>query len=94
MDKTDDYEIDLEVPFQSHRIAEIAYDVLRVDKEPARSGVTKVLRVEEDKLIAHFSATLPKQLRVAVTGFFEKLQLISETIELLGPPLSNEYNYY
>lgn len=33
----------LSVPFLTAREAEVVYQVLRVDKEPARSGVTKKL---------------------------------------------------
>ncbi|XP_018570277.1 uncharacterized protein LOC108910214 [Anoplophora glabripennis] len=86
--------INIEIPFQSNRIAEIAYDVLRVDKEPKRSGVTKNLSVKENILAVKFSTSLARQLRVAVNGFFEKLDLISETIEAFGPPVSNSYSHY
>lgn len=88
------YKIEIEIPFETKRIAEIAYDVLKVDKEPKRSEVTKILQVKDTILIAKFSAKLAKQLRVALTGFFEKLDLISGTIEMLGPPVSEEYKHY
>lgn len=86
--------IDIEIPFQNSRIAEIAYDVLRVDKEPKRSGVTKDLSVKENILAVKFSAHLARQLRVAINGFFEKLDLITETVEAFGPPVSKTYNHY
>lgn len=41
----------LEIPLPTKRLAEIAYDVLKVDIEPKRSLVTKVLSVYENFLI-------------------------------------------
>jgi len=41
---------DLSVPFPSSREAEIAYQVLRVDKEPLRSEVTKKLTLNDNLL--------------------------------------------
>lgn len=41
-----------------------------------------------------FSAQLARQLRVAVNGFLEKLDLISQTIEAFGPPVSDSYDHY
>ncbi|KAG5879241.1 hypothetical protein JTB14_017095 [Gonioctena quinquepunctata] len=86
--------IDVELPFQNERIAQIVYDVLKIDKEPKRSEVTKVLCTRGNILVAHFTANFARQLRVAVNGFFEKIDLISGTIELLGPPVSNTYSHY
>lgn len=41
------------MPFPSARLAEIAYQVLRVDAEPKRSGVTKELQVKNTILEAY-----------------------------------------
>lgn len=38
------------MPFPSAREAEIAYQVLRVDKEPSRGGVTKKLTLNNNLL--------------------------------------------
>lgn len=46
------YFSDLRIPFPTRRHAEIAYDVLRIDPEPKRSGVTKKLQLESNDLIA------------------------------------------
>ncbi|KAJ8920958.1 hypothetical protein NQ315_015752 [Exocentrus adspersus] len=86
--------INIEIPFPDKRTARIAYDVLRVDKEPKRSGVVKNLSVNETVLEAEFSALLARQLRVAINGFFDKLDLIAETIEAIGPPVSDSYSHY
>ncbi|XP_076256846.1 threonyl-carbamoyl synthesis 6 isoform X1 [Rhynchophorus ferrugineus] len=89
--------IDLELPFGSKRIAEIVFDVLRVDEEPRRSGVCKKLTLE-DTLIKvfyrNFSASLTRQLRTALNNFFEKVDLITETIEVIGLPKTESYSYY
>jgi len=41
---------EMSVPFPSAREAEVAYQVLRVDKEPSRSGVTKNLTLNNNIL--------------------------------------------
>lgn len=42
----------LSVPFPSGREAEVAYQVLRVDKEPSRGEVTKQLKLNNNILEA------------------------------------------
>lgn len=41
---------DLSIPFPSEREADVAYQTLRVDAEPSRSGVTKTLTLESNTL--------------------------------------------
>lgn len=41
---------DLSIPFPTYREADIAFQTLRVDAEPSRSGVTKSLSVESNIL--------------------------------------------
>lgn len=43
-------EVTIETEFPSSRVAQIVYDVLRVDKEPKRSQVTKEFTLDENKL--------------------------------------------
>ncbi|KAG8238053.1 hypothetical protein J437_LFUL018014 [Ladona fulva] len=74
----------MNIPFPSTRDAAIAYDVLRVDAEPKRSGVTKTLIVENNSLKVTFSSKGAKQLRVAVHSFVDYLVLISETMAEFG----------
>lgn len=40
----------IKIPFPSNRQAEIAYNVLRIDAEPKRSAVSKVLKLDENIL--------------------------------------------
>lgn len=41
-----------------------------------------------------FHALLAKQLRVAINGFLEKVDLVLETIQQFGPPRSKIYEHY
>jgi len=95
MGDTDErHSVNIDIPFPTSRLAEIAYEVLRVDTEPKRSGVTKGLALKENILHVKFTAALAKQLRVAVNGFFENIVLITQTIEFAGPPVSDSYSHY
>ena len=73
--------VELTVPFPSVRHAKIAYNSLRVDKEPKRGGCSKELSLEGNKLVVHFKAKEARFLRVAVNSFLEFLTLVTETIE-------------
>jgi len=73
--------VELNVPFPSVRHAKIAYDSLRIDKEPKRGGCSKELSLESNKLVVHFKAKEARFLRVAVNSFLEFLTLVTETIE-------------
>jgi len=86
--------VNIDIPFPTPRLAEIAHEVLRVDAEPKRSGVKKELSFKENILHVKFSAELARQLRVAVNGFFENIILITQTIEFAGPAVSNSYSHY
>lgn len=41
-----------------------------------------------------FTASLAKQLRVALTNFFESVSLIADTAEFAGDPVSEKYDYF
>lgn len=41
-----------------------------------------------------FTAELAKQLRVAVTNFFENISLIADTAEFAGDPVGEKYDYF
>jgi tRNA threonylcarbamoyladenosine modification (KEOPS) complex Pcc1 subunit len=92
--KTLTVDSDIEIPFPTKRLAEIAYHVLRVDTEPKRSGVKKEISFDDNILKVQFSAQLARQLRVAINGFFENINLIAETIEFVGEPVSSEYSHF
>ena len=79
-------EMTLAVPFPTPREAEIAYNSLMVDPEPARSLVTKHLVVNGPNLTARFTASNARGLRVSVNSFLEHLVLVTDTIDQFGPP--------
>ncbi|XP_053970983.1 uncharacterized protein LOC128888664 [Hylaeus anthracinus] len=85
--------VNLSIPFPSAREAEIIYQVLRVDKEPSRSGVSKDLTLNNNILQVLFSGAEARKVRVALTSFFDSLILVTETIQQFGPPAPT-YNYY
>ncbi|EZA62340.1 hypothetical protein DMN91_011134 [Ooceraea biroi] len=85
--------VDLSVPFPSSREAEVAYQVLRVDKEPSRGGVTKKLALNNNLLEVSFSGNEARKVRVGLTSFFNSLQLVIETIRQFGPP-EPTYNHH
>ncbi|XP_065721514.2 uncharacterized protein Tcs6 [Drosophila suzukii] len=74
----------IRVPFETPRLAEIAYRVLSVDQEPRRNFVQKTLSLDGDVLVVHFQADQVKSLRTAITSFFESLLLCQDTIKQFG----------
>ncbi|KAJ8046835.1 EKC/KEOPS complex subunit LAGE3 [Holothuria leucospilota] len=78
---------EMKIPFPSDREAEIAYNSLRVDKEPRKSQITKELNLDGNVLLVNFTATEARFLRVAVGSFFDLLNLVVKTMEEFGPPL-------
>ncbi|XP_020810936.1 EKC/KEOPS complex subunit PCC1 [Drosophila serrata] len=71
----------IKVPFETPRLAEIAYKVLSVDQEPRRNFVKKTLSLDGDVLVVTFKADQVKNLRTAITSFFECLLLCQDTIK-------------
>ncbi|XP_023308534.2 uncharacterized protein LOC111690300 [Lucilia cuprina] len=74
-------EATLKIPFETSRHAEIAFRVLSVDQEPRRNFVSKDLRLVENNIEVHFIADQVKNLRTAITSFFESLLLCTDTIK-------------
>ncbi|KAF7987736.1 hypothetical protein HCN44_003599 [Aphidius gifuensis] len=86
-------DVKISVPFPSSREADIAYQVLKVDAEPKRSGVKKIISVDNNILKVNFIGTEARKVRVGLTSFFDNLTLVSETMKEFGPPESS-YSYY
>lgn len=76
----------LRVPFTTAREAEIAYNTLRVDKEPKRSSITREMRTEDNCLVVHWEAKESRVVRVSVNSFMDHLGLVIQTIDKFGPP--------
>lgn len=81
------YTMDIVIPFPTPRHAEIAYNTLRIDKEPSRGGCKKTLKLLASEMTVHFVAQEARVLRVATNSFFDHLTLVSETMEQFGPPV-------
>ncbi|XP_012280955.1 uncharacterized protein LOC105700013 isoform X2 [Orussus abietinus] len=88
-----DLNVDVTIPFPTAREAEIAFEALKVDPEPKRSGVTKNLSLHGNLLKVSFSGTEARKVRVGLTGFFDSLILVTETMNEFGPP-EPEYTHY
>ena len=87
-EKSEEYVMDIKVPFPSPRYAEIAYNTLRVDKEPKRGGCRKTLVLHNNELHVKLEANEARTLRVASNSFLDFLTLVSETMEQFGPPVA------
>lgn len=87
-EKSEKYVMDIKVPFPSSRYAEIAYNTLRVDKEPKRGGCRKSLFLNNNELHVTLAANEARTLRVASNSFLDFLTLVSETMEQFGPPVA------
>ena len=71
----------LKIPFQTQDQATIAWNSLRVDPEPKRSGVEKTLKVEGQDLIVEFKCEEARTLRVSVNSFYDLLYLVVQTMD-------------
>jgi len=90
MDEEKRYIMEIKVPFPNNRYAEIAYNTLRVDKEPRRGGCKKCLTLDENILNVKLEAKEARVLRVASNSFLDFLTLVSETMERYGPPVETD----
>lgn len=78
---------EIAIPFPTAKEADIAYNSIRVDKDPKKGGVTKTLSLKDNSLHAHFEASSARMLRVAVNGFMDLVILVTQTMEQFGPPI-------
>ena len=74
-------ELSLDIPFDKERTAEIAYNSLRVDAEPKRSGSKKDLTLNGNILHVNFKCDEARTIRVAVGSFLDLLTLVIDTID-------------
>jgi len=73
--------LNLFIPFPSVREALIAYNSLRVDKEPGRGGsLIRQLDLSGSQLSVRWRASEARLLRVSVNGFLDHLALVTQTI--------------
>ena len=81
------YVMEICIPFPSARHAEIAYNTLRVDKEPKKGGCKKVLELNQCKVTIRLEASEARILRVASNSILDFISLVTETMEQFGPPV-------
>ena len=74
-------EMQIQIPFDTERTAEIAYHSLRVDPEPKRSGSKKELTLNGKLLCAKFHCDEARTLRVSVGSFLDLLTLVIDTMD-------------
>ncbi|XP_046655588.1 uncharacterized protein LOC124349118 isoform X1 [Daphnia pulicaria] len=79
------FDRELCIPFQTADLANVAYNSLRVDKEPKRSSTTKTLSLEGNSLKVSFKSGDTRQLRTAVNSFLDLLILVSRAIDEFTP---------
>lgn len=88
--------LDIRIPFETQLEADIVYNSLRVDKEPGRTGSSRVVSREGSEVLVKFEAIEAKHLRVSVNSFLELLSLCLRTLDRFGPPvgtLKDQDNY-
>ncbi len=78
----------LDIPFPDARLASVALQAIRVDKELSglvrrQLSTTKAEGTEETVLHVEYKATTNRMLRVAVNSFFDSLALVVEVMESL-----------
>ena len=72
----------LEVPFDSPAHAQIVYEALRVDPEPKRSQMKKVLSIKDDNILCvEFECHEARTMRVSINSFLDLLTLAVNTID-------------
>uniref|UniRef100_A0A336LXL9 L antigen family member 3 n=1 Tax=Culicoides sonorensis TaxID=179676 RepID=A0A336LXL9_CULSO len=86
--------VEFSIPFPDKRTAEIVYDVIRIDPEPKRNQVDKIINLEENILKVKVTSKQPKVARVVVNSIFEAIILSTETINQFGPITSGSYDHY
>ncbi|GIY37844.1 uncharacterized protein CDAR_234871 [Caerostris darwini] len=74
----------LEVCFYCENDATIAYNSLRIDKEPPRGNVKKELSVKENNLIVKFSSKDIKKIKSSAGSFMDYAKLVANTIRRFG----------
>ncbi|GFT70605.1 uncharacterized protein NPIL_200581 [Nephila pilipes] len=84
IDKGEVNVVKLELPFYSNNHAKVAYNSLRIDKEPSRGSVAKELSVRDNFLVVKISSKDIKRLRSSVTSFVDYAILVTDTLGRYG----------
>mmetsp|Transcript_22684 Transcript_22684/g.37926 ORF Transcript_22684/g.37926 Transcript_22684/m.37926 type:complete len:82 (+) Transcript_22684:193-438(+) len=73
------------IEYETEEAARMVMNTLAVDQELNQGKVSRVLRVENNKLHISFEAVEAKLLRAAVSAFYDLLGLATRTLEEFGP---------
>lgn len=83
-----EFVLSFEYPCSNEIEANIICDVLKVDKEPKRSSVTKTLSVVKDVLHVTLCTSNVKNLKPSFNSLLDYIMLSKETIDQFGPPVT------
>ncbi|KAI8870106.1 transcription factor Pcc1 [Ramicandelaber brevisporus] len=75
------HRLELELPFQTARHAEVAQRVLAVDRELKVDVAQREITTSDSKLVVRFACDSVRTLRVSVSSFLDFAALISDTID-------------
>ncbi|CAF1145778.1 unnamed protein product [Didymodactylos carnosus] len=75
------YSCQIRIPFLTARHAQIAYNSLKVDREP-KKDVKRMENIHENNiLVVDFESNEARYIRVAVESYIDKINLILRTIQ-------------
>lgn len=77
--------VELSIPFETAELALVAYNSLRVDKEPKRSSTFKTFYITDNCLKVRLESPETRQLRTATNTFLDHLLLVTKTFDVFGP---------
>lgn len=86
LDNKNPRRLTLRIPFNTELEADIIHNSLRIDKEPGRSGQTRILSRKGRILEVDFETLEAKHLRVSVNSFLDLASLCIQTLDRFGPP--------
>ncbi|KAI8909110.1 L antigen family member 3 [Gorgonomyces haynaldii] len=72
------HQLELEIPFPSNRLAEIALQVVQVDKEV---NVNRELKTRDNVFVIQLETEELKLLRTVVSSLLEHIDLIIQTMD-------------
>lgn len=78
------HKISVRVPFANSKHADIAKQVIEVDRELQPQAVKRELTVEGDVLVASFSTLTVRLARLSLNSFLENVDLVVRTISQFG----------
>ncbi|CDH49931.1 hypothetical protein RO3G_16398 [Lichtheimia corymbifera JMRC:FSU:9682] len=76
-----DHTLDLKIPFPTNRLANIAEQVLGVDKELKTDQVKRTTIVNDNILEARFECVSARMMRVSVNSYLEMLSMVTRTMD-------------